>query len=162
MKRGMPRYSSMREVLRGDHSAEASLITMVTTMLNAHSRIGDAGLLLAPLGFGKHVDHCIAREAALRGNLSRAGGAVLAFYEDMPYSIDLPAGPETRTSAAKEQAIVSVTHAEWSIKLAAISAYESQKAMLNQRGVLASRISNYALDIGGGQLAERVWISSQS
>ena len=44
-----------------------------------------AGVLLAPLAVGNHIDHRIAREAGLR-LLTRQP---LAFYEDLPYAAKL-------------------------------------------------------------------------
>jgi LmbE family N-acetylglucosaminyl deacetylase len=44
------------------------------------------GTVLAPLGLGGHIDHLVAREAAIL--LARTGRTVV-FYEDLPYAADL-------------------------------------------------------------------------
>jgi polysaccharide export outer membrane protein len=44
-----------------------------------------AGVVLAPLGLGRHIDHLVAAEAGIR--LARAGRPVV-FYEDLPYAAE--------------------------------------------------------------------------
>jgi len=53
-----------------------------------------SGLLVAPLAIGRHVDHILAREAAVR--LQNVG---LGFYEDLPYAGAITAGERTAAAA---------------------------------------------------------------
>lgn len=48
--------------------------------------LAPARLVLAPLGFGGHIDHLVTQAAAL----DVFGLGALAFYEDVPYSLGVP------------------------------------------------------------------------
>lgn len=61
-------------------SADAGLDAEVAARLSTVAGVADAGLVLAPLGIGRHVDHLITRSAA------RLLGHRVAYYSDFPYT----------------------------------------------------------------------------
>jgi len=113
-------------------------------------------LLLAPLGLGGHIDHLVAREAALQ--LAEAGCAV-GFYEDLPYAAELREccvvraadGASARAGERLRAALVREEDAE-SRKRFAIEAYRSQ---LTEGEI--DLVMGYGALRGG---AERLWLTS--
>ena len=120
--------------------------------------------LFAPLTVGHHVDHQLAHAAA-RHLLSL--GYKLAFYEDYPYADPVFAGryaPTLETTLAGlpppplQPQLRLLSEANLTAKIDSIRAYESQMAMLFAGDTeMAELMRNYALHVGQGQLAERVW-----
>ena len=78
------RVASCDAGLAAEVSAEAS------ARGGAIARAGEGGVIFAPLGIGRHVDHLITRQAA--GQLG--GPARIVYYSDFPYS--QRAGPDPR------------------------------------------------------------------
>lgn len=112
-------------------------------------RIGsmDAGLVLAPLAIGGHVDHVIAREAA-----ARAFGGELLLFEDVPYAFE----PELLAAATAGRARWSVP-IDGDAKRAAVECYTSQLEML-WRGPasLWDELDDLGV-VGGRSPTERFW-----
>jgi LmbE family N-acetylglucosaminyl deacetylase len=73
---GAPLYPTIA-ALYGEPAPEDS--ALVDELAAEISALPPAGLLLAPLAVGGHVDHRLARRAA------EASGREVAFYEDFPY-----------------------------------------------------------------------------
>jgi LmbE family N-acetylglucosaminyl deacetylase len=117
----------------------------------ALARVAD-GLVLAPLGLGRHIDHLVAREAAIR--FAQAGGHV-AFYEDLPYAAELrdccvrraADGAALRVGTRLGGGVVRDREAA-SRKRFAIEAYESQ---------LSAEQFDAVIGYGARRGGERLW-----
>jgi len=85
-----PAYPTYRfDAARGRvASCDIGLAAEVSARVSEIARPGEAGMILAPLGVGRHVDHLITRRAA--GELGMPIRTV--YYSDFPYS--LTAAPE--------------------------------------------------------------------
>jgi hypothetical protein len=85
-----PAYPTFRfDAARGRvASCDIGLAAEVSARVSEIARTGEAGMILAPLGVGRHVDHLITRRAA--GELGMPVRTV--YYSDFPYS--LTAAPE--------------------------------------------------------------------
>jgi LmbE family N-acetylglucosaminyl deacetylase len=114
----------------------------------------------APLGVGNHVDHVAVH--AVAGRLA-ASGATVAYYEDFPYAARAEGAVEARLDklggADRFGPAVAPIDAVIERKLAAVAAYASQLATLfGGREQMERAVADYALRVGGGSLAERVWV----
>ncbi len=79
-----PAYPTFRfDAARGRvASCDAELAARVSARIAELARARAAGVVLAPLGVGRHVDHLITRRAARE----LAGGVPVVYYSDFPYS----------------------------------------------------------------------------
>lgn len=86
--RRRPAYPTFRfDAARGRVAAcDAGLAAEVSARAGEIARASGAGVVLAPLGIGRHVDHLITRRAA------QGLGMRIVYYSDFPYS--QTAGPE--------------------------------------------------------------------
>jgi LmbE family N-acetylglucosaminyl deacetylase len=120
-------------------------------------------VIFAPMGVGHHVDHQWVREAAW---LIFRRGRKVAFYEDLPYAD--PAWPradpspsaarETLPSAAFAPRLEFFPEEDLRVKLESIRAYASQMPRLfGGDDGMERHIRGYALRIGEGRPAERIW-----
>lgn len=112
-----------------------------------------ADLILAPLGIGDHVDHIMARDAAVL--VGRRLRIPVLLWEDQPYAlqhsrIPAPGGLEFK-----------VAEPTWSRRIAATASYASQLRMLFQPDVnWAEEFTAYARRLSpGGHLIERYWFA---
>ncbi len=118
----------------------------------------DGARVYAPLAAGNHVDHQLARQAAI--HLAERGLPV-AFYEDFPYVSDaetlvralareIPGGWRARQTSLTEEALAR--------KKQAISCYASQNPVIFRHGPgMDEQVETYARRVGDGQPAERIW-----
>jgi len=74
---GAPHYRDVRSLYGELAAGEETLVDELAARLDAD--LPEAGLLLAPLAVGGHVDHRLLRAAAERATRE------VAFYEDFPY-----------------------------------------------------------------------------
>ena len=167
--RGQPRigewYYNNDDQLFGDvHPADRSLAAEIVEAVLEMVPRDQKTTLFAPLTVGHHVDHQLAHAAA-RHLLSL--GYKLAFYEDYPYADPVFAGrytPTLETTLAGlpppplQPQLRLLSEANLTAKIDSIRAYESQMAMLFAGDTeMAELMRNYALHVGQGQLADRVW-----
>jgi LmbE family N-acetylglucosaminyl deacetylase len=90
----------------------------------AKQELEDASLIYAPLGAGRHVDHQLVREWALK---LQAQGRHILFYEDYPYLRKREAVDEALTHFKPMQPYkVLLSEAAMQAKIAAMAAYSSQ------------------------------------
>jgi LmbE family N-acetylglucosaminyl deacetylase len=115
------------------------------------------GLVLAPLGLGGHIDHLVARQAAMQ--LARRGRAV-GFYEDLPYASELRECCILRTADAAARGIgarlscaLMRDREAAARKRFAIDAYRSQLSAEEMDGIV-----RYNERRGG----ERLWIAPKT
>lgn len=86
----------------------------------------EAGLYVAPLGVGLHVDHLLTYAVSC---LLRARGARVAVWEDLPYGLYDRAATARRLRKAGWSGLeigVGATEADWSRKMRAVACYASQ------------------------------------
>jgi hypothetical protein len=150
------------EALWGEiHPAEEGLLAELADRLSeltlSQSDAGrEAPTLYTPLGVGLHVDHQIVRRAA------ELTGQTLIYYEDYPYAED----------PAAVQAVLAMDDVQWRAELtplseealeakaAAIGHYRSQLSTFwTDLAEMSTAIRAFANQTGGGQLAERYWMS---
>ena len=134
-----------------------------------------------PLTAGHHVDHQIVRAAAEQWAASQSSRRLrIAYYEDYPYAESPeevrsaleghPAlwyqagrakGNESSTAAAKVGYTVNVVELgeeAMKAKVKAIACYRSQlSTFFANEAEMEARVRAYAVAVGGGQPAERVW-----
>jgi len=79
-----PAYPTFRfDAARGRvASCDAGLAAEVSARVNEIAQGHEAGVIFAPLGVGRHVDHLITRQAAC----DLAGRIQIVYYSDFPYS----------------------------------------------------------------------------
>jgi LmbE family N-acetylglucosaminyl deacetylase len=138
-------------VLRGPATNEAT--EMIDTLVEAMDMQEPAAPVLAPLALGRHVDHYIARQAAL----VKYGQSPLAFYEDLPYAashqtheIEAAVRAISRSSGILLHPLVVRWPGDRAWKLQCCSLYKSQ---ISQAGIEA--ILGYMDKVNG----ERLWCS---
>ena len=142
-------YADPAQVFGQPHPAEADLPAELADAVAPHLPGDRQVRVLAPLAVGGHVDHRIARNAALL--LARQGWPV-RFYEDVPYVM---------REGAVEEALAEIGGVGWQVetiflepedfaaRLEAISVYRSSLPIETFAGLVR--------DAGGGQPAERTW-----
>ncbi len=169
-ERGQWFYQNESELFGSVHPADQPLVNRVVEAL-LELIPGEAGetTIYAPLGVGHHVDHQIAHVAAWQ---LRQRGWPLAFYEDYPY-----ADPDSRYAAAgwdqySLTATLAAPHtanlqpqerflAEENLqaKIKSVRAYTSQlSSLFDSEAKMEDDLRNYALRVGAGKLAERIWL----
>lgn len=100
---------------------------------------GDASLIYAPLGVGRHVDHQLVRDWALK---LQAEGREIRFYQDYPYMQKREAIDEALSHFGKMQVYaMPLSEAAMQAKIAAMAAYVSQiSTFWENEVVLASEV----------------------
>lgn len=165
-------YTDDTELFGQIHAADLILAERIAQTIAA-SIANSAGMIYGPLAVGHHVDHQLAYAAARQ--LQQHGWPV-AFYEDYPYSD--PNYPFTRAPLTVEQhhtlattlaAMQTTTPLQPQLrylseenlqaKVESVRAYGSQLATLfGSEAAMAANIRSYALRVGQGQAAERIWM----
>ncbi len=160
-------YNRDEDIFGSLHPSDVPLVGQIVEAVLELAPLGESTLLVAPLGVGHHVDHQLTRAAAHR---LQQMGCRLAFYEDYPYADPYFAGryPYPLVEALQAQAALNLqpqvqylTEADMSAKIAAVRAYASQLDVLfDSPDAAAERLREYALSVGQGRPAERIWIPS--
>jgi hypothetical protein len=127
-------------------------------------------MIYAPLGVGHHVDHQLALIAAWQ--LYEQGYTVV-FYEDYPYADShypftsygaenrhtLAVTLATRKAAKLQPQLHPLSTKNLQAKIDSIGAYASQLQILfGDEAAMAAYVRDYALYVGQGSPAERVWV----
>ena len=161
-------YPSDSDIFGEIHPAEHGLSNeMMRQIVEAAPHWQDARLY-APLAVGHHVDHQLARTAAWQLWLQ---GWDVSFYEDYPYAdpddtfrkghraYDLKATLATWPEAKLQPRLRSLSAENLEAKINSIRAYFSQIPLLFKSETdMKQRVHTYALYVGEGSLAERIWI----
>jgi len=168
--RGRWFYNSDDELFGTIHPDDEPLIPqLVAALLELIPYEEAETTVYAPLSVGHHVDHQLVHTAAWE--LRRQGWSI-AFYEDYPY-----ADPASRFAAAgwsqyalaptlaAQQAARLQPHLRFlseenlQAKLNSIRAYRSQlETLFGSEAGMTQQLRHYALRIGEGGLAERIWV----
>ncbi len=115
--------------------------------------------IYAPLAVGNHVDHQLAREAALT---LHCRSYPVIFYEDYPY-VEVPGalmrGLERISIERWTEEVHFLDEGNLATKIRAIAAYGSQmKNLFQSADAMAQRVTNYARALSSEQgYAERYW-----
>jgi LmbE family N-acetylglucosaminyl deacetylase len=129
----------------------------------------EKAILYAPLTVGYHVDHQLVHTAAQQ---MQAQGWTVVFYEDYPYAdpnysphgTDNPSDLDTTLTRLQSLNLKPQHHffseENLQAKIESVAAYASQLEMLfGRRETMVKMIREYALKVGDGRPAERVWVS---
>ena len=124
-----------------------------------------ADVVYAPLGAGHHVDHQIVRDAMLEAFRNRSGVAFF-LYEEYPYSAEGVAVVEQARAALDDTTIPRLRMLDrqaMQTKVQAIACYRSQlSSFWANPEHMEDHVRRYALQVGAGRWAERLWRVSGS
>ena len=160
-------YNNGVELFGPIHPEESQLVNNVVAALLEVIPAGSETTIYAPLSVVCHVDHQLVHAAAWQ--LQQQGWPV-AFYEDYPYadpqSLYAAAGwghtLETALAAPEAAQLHSqlrfFSAEDLQAKIESVRAYDSQLEMLFDKAEVEQPLRAYALRVGEGQLAERVWL----
>ncbi|MBI5958650.1 MAG: PIG-L family deacetylase [Chloroflexi bacterium] len=117
-------------------------------------------VIYAPLGVGHHVDHLLAQKAILVW-LESFPEVAFFFYEEYPYCAE----GDDRIQAARailgrptQPIIHLLDQAAIEAKIQAIACYQSQiSTFWSSPAAMAEAVQHYAVQVGQGSYAERVW-----
>jgi LmbE family N-acetylglucosaminyl deacetylase len=150
------------------HPADKPLTSQIVAALLELTPGEAEAVIYAPLGVGHHVDHQIVYAAAWQ---LRQQGRKIAFYEDYPYSdantryATMGQGHTLEMTLAAQRAANLQPHVRFfaeenlQAKIDSVRAYYSQLGMLfGGEAEMEQRLRHYALWVGDGKLAERLWI----
>ncbi|MEW5958990.1 MAG: PIG-L family deacetylase [Chloroflexota bacterium] len=167
--RGQPRaeawyYNNDDQLFGPVHPADQPLVADIVEAVLEMVPPGEKTILYAPLGVGHHADHQLAHLAARQ---LQAQGYPLVFYEDYPYADPIFAARYAHTLAATladlpppplQPELRLLSTANLAAKIDSIRTYASQVPLLfGSEATMATIVRNYALHVGQGRLAERVW-----
>lgn len=162
-------YNSDRDLFGEIQPNDLQLAAQIARILETLVPGNAETTIYAPLGVGHHVDHQLVRAAARD---LEAHGCRVVYYEDYPYAD--PSYPYSQYSAKNEYPLPAIlampenasltpkrcflTEENLQTKLRSIGAYTSQiQILFENEGEMERRVREYALLIGEGNLAERVW-----
>lgn len=155
------RYSTDEQLFGAPHPDDASIVPLLQAVLTAElqARGITPAWFAVPLGIGNHVDHQHVR--AVGYALRRQGWAVWA-YEDTPYVLSERGQLDIARAIAEHTAmpvwIQLLEEGHLQRRIDAIHRYTSQLAVIfRDVGDPVLAIRRYALEVGSGRLAERLW-----
>ncbi|MCL4302896.1 MAG: PIG-L family deacetylase [Anaerolineae bacterium] len=167
-ERGQWFYTHDADLFGSIHPDDLPLVSKIEKALLELIPAEPGMLIYAPLGVGHHIDHQLVHAAAWE---LRRQGWTIAFYEDYPY-----ADPDSRYAAAGWGHTLETTLAalkatplqpqlrflseeNLQAKIQSIRAYASQTPTLFEtQADIGQRLRAYALRVGEGKLAERLWL----
>lgn len=156
----MPHLTAIEEVLQPDETPESdSFFASVYDALDKALGKEDVLTIVAPLGVGGHLDHLLVH-AAIRALAAQRPGWTVWYYEDFPYTLDVPAlkrRVRTLGSTYRPATVDIVDTLDARVRLSAC--YTSQvRAIFGTSDRLRSLISEYAGRVGTpARPRERVW-----
>jgi LmbE family N-acetylglucosaminyl deacetylase len=163
-------YNNDVELFGQIHPDDLPLASEITAALVDLIPDKNGPTIYAPLTVGHHVDHQLAHLAAWQ--LHQQGYSII-FYEDYPYADpNYPFsyhGGENRYNLAAALAaprpgqlrpqLRPISEENLEAKIKSIRAYASQLQILfGGEAAMAQYVRQYALYVGEGSLAERVWL----
>jgi LmbE family N-acetylglucosaminyl deacetylase len=163
-------YNSDPEIFGQIHPDDLPLASQITAALVELFPARDDLTIYAPLTVGHHVDHQIAHLAAWQ--LYQQGYSIF-FYEDYPYAdphypftyhgegnkYDLAAALAAPRPGQIKPQLRPISEENLAAKINSIRAYASQLQILfGGEAAMAKYVREYALYVGEGSLAERVWL----
>ncbi len=161
-------YTSDADIFGEIHPADRPLVADIVEAMREMIPAGEDMTIYAPLTVGHHVDHQLVHAVAWQ---LRAPAYTLAFYEDYPYAAldNLQTGQETPytlqvTLAARQVVnwqprLCFLSEENLQAKIESVRAYTSQLPVLfGSEAEMEQRVRNYALRLGQGRPAERIWL----
>jgi LmbE family N-acetylglucosaminyl deacetylase len=163
-------YNDNTELFGQVHPVDLLLTTGVTEAIIEMIPQEDGMVLYIPLTVGHHIDHQLVHAA---GWQLRQQGWTVVFYEDYPYVDPVFAGQdssyslEATLSRLEEANLIPqlrfFSEDNLQAKIDSIAAYASQLDMLfGGYAQIEKQVRDYALQVGEGSLAERIWIPGQA
>jgi LmbE family N-acetylglucosaminyl deacetylase len=155
---GLPRHRDGRAIFQADPSNENDVVDAarrhVRTLLNDLR----PHLVLGPLGVGDHIDHAIIHRALRSSGIE---SRLLHWFEDIPYVLYRHTRDRTdEIGRSMRPHVVPINAEHWAAKIAAIACYRSQAEVLwHDNTPWTEQVRDYAVDVGGGRPAERLWWS---
>jgi LmbE family N-acetylglucosaminyl deacetylase len=159
--KGVPQYPTRDAIFGAVAQVEMPLIDEVVRALKRLRVPRDAQVIL-PLTAGHHVDHQIVRAAGEQWCKMQAAGRrmQIAYYEDYPYAEQPDEVTAALDQATLESELVQLHEDALAAKVTAIACYHSQiSSFFADKAEMAARVRAYAQVVGGGQPAERLWVS---
>jgi LmbE family N-acetylglucosaminyl deacetylase len=159
-------YNNNDELFGQVHPADLAQTDKIAEMVSAQIPSDGDTTIYAPLTVGSHVDHQLTHVAACQ--LRQQGWNVI-FYEDYPYvdaSVGFGGSNLDETLARLQQAnehlqpqLHTFLEENLQAKINSVRAYASQLGMLfGGEEEMEHRVRDYALQLGQGKPAERIWI----
>jgi LmbE family N-acetylglucosaminyl deacetylase len=159
-------YTNNSELFGKIHPADLAQADKIAEVVSTQIPGGGDAIIYAPLTVGRHVDHQLTHVAACQ--LQQQGWDVI-FYEDYPYvdaSVGFGGSNLEDTLARLQQAhehlqsqLHTFSEENLQAKINSVRAYASQLDMLfGSEEEMEHRVRDYALQVGQGKPAERVWI----
>lgn len=143
-------YSSLSALFRKPAAGDSSVSHEIAAALEP---LDPSWIVLAPLGIGRHVDHCHTRDGAKLA--AQRASLVLTYYEDFPYNEKRLAAWGLRRGL--EPLVVPLSAEAVAARCAAIAAYPSQVVPLfGSESKMRSRVTRVVRRLGG----ERLWVPS--
>lgn len=141
----------LRAIFRGasrpEHPADVEALAAAIRQLAMPQAIA------APLGLGGHLDHLVARDAAMR-----VGCGVLAFYEDLPYAARC--GDEAHREALRE-VTARVGQPLWPTCLVSAIDHTLKATLLDRYpSQLTDEVRRRVIDYTRALGSERLWATS--
>ena len=161
-------YNSGAELFGQVHPTDLMLTDkIIKALVEQVSREKDS-IVYAPLTVGHHVDHQLTHAAAWQLRQQRW---TVIFYEDYPYadpdftSYELENTTDLETTLNRLQKLNLqpqlrfLSEENLRAKIDSIAAYTSQMSILfGSQAKMEGQVRKYALRVGGGKPAERIWI----
>jgi LmbE family N-acetylglucosaminyl deacetylase len=162
-------YNSDAELFGQVQPADVMLADEIAEVITQQVPRGEDTMIYAPLSAGYHVDHQLTHAAAWK--LRQQEDWTVIFYEDYPYSdpdyaphgLENPADLESTLTRLQElnlrPQLRLLSEENLQAKIDSIAAYASQMAILfGTRAKMEGQVRKYALRVGEGKPAERIWI----
>jgi LmbE family N-acetylglucosaminyl deacetylase len=157
-------YNNNDQLFGQIHPDDQKLAQQIGESLNSRIVTGNNPIIYAPLSVGHHVDHQLVHAAAWQ---LYSQGQTIMFYEDYPYVDtdkfgnatlnDTLAGLEQQQKPLKSH-LEHFADVDLKAKIKSINAYASQiDTLFGNQTAAAESIRRYAVQLGGGQPAERFW-----
>lgn len=148
---GFP-YASEEALFGEVHPAEEALVAELAARV-ADLPLEQGGVLYAPMGIGRHVDHQVVHRAV--GRIAHQ----VVYYEDYPYAGDQQMVQETVGDAEWQAELVMLSAEALEARVAAIACYGSQLITLGwaDAAEMAEAVRAFAAGAGEGVPAERYW-----
>ncbi len=155
---GRPRHRDGRAIFRADPADEPDVVDAVERQVRALRDELQPDLVVGPLGVGDHIDHAITHRALRRCDIEPSR---LRWFEDVPYILySHTRGWTSRVSQVLLPQVVPIRAEHWDTKIAAVTCYGSQLGVLwHDPTPWRTQLHDYAVEIGGGHTAERLWLS---
>jgi LmbE family N-acetylglucosaminyl deacetylase len=160
-------YNNGVELFGPIHPEESQLVNNIVAALLEVIPAESQTTLYAPLSVGRHIDHQLVHAAARQ---LQQQGWLIAFYEDYPYADPASRyagegwGHTLETALAAPEAahlrpqLRFFSEEDLQAKINSVRAYASQLEMLFDEAKVEEPLRTYALQVGEGRLAERVWL----